>query len=259
VETGFDVLTEVRLAGGPISLSDLSSRTGLAPSKLHRYLVSLLRAHALRQSPDTGHYDLGPAVRTLGIAALSRFDGFDIAVQAASAISTELKANAFIYVWAEAGPVLIKTIMTFPTISSLRIGSSIPLLSSGCGPIFLAYLPTDITAPVLAQRGERPSDGAPDPSAVAEAIRASGIHWATDSVLSGFLVCAVPIFDGDGDLLCTIGVTIPKDRSSEARAVASLMSRVSRKVSAELGAPAAQDRSASNDGMRNKHLGRADT
>ncbi len=59
---------------GPMSLSQIAAASGMQPNKAHRYLVSLARVGLVAQSPRSGRYDLGPAMRRLGIEALRRMD-----------------------------------------------------------------------------------------------------------------------------------------------------------------------------------------
>ena len=73
------VLEALEEAGGAVPLSKLAAMTEMQASKVHRYLVSLVRSGFVVQSEQTGLYDLGPAARRLGTEAIRRLDEGDIA------------------------------------------------------------------------------------------------------------------------------------------------------------------------------------
>src|SRR5258706_337867 len=72
VENAMRVLLAIERGYGPVTLSQIAAGSGMQPSKAHRYLVSLCRSGLVSQSPRSGLYDLGPAMRRLGAEALRR-------------------------------------------------------------------------------------------------------------------------------------------------------------------------------------------
>src|ERR1700691_3384611 len=59
VEIGLRIAYALANAPGPMALRDLAAATRLAPSKVHRYLVSLCRSGMVEQDGTNGRYDLG--------------------------------------------------------------------------------------------------------------------------------------------------------------------------------------------------------
>ena len=49
-----------------MSLTNIAAACGMQPSKTHRYLVSLVRAGLIAQSPDSGLYDWAGAAPSRG-------------------------------------------------------------------------------------------------------------------------------------------------------------------------------------------------
>jgi hypothetical protein len=86
IEVGMRVLTAIERGGGPMPLSRIAAGSGLAPSKTHRYLVSLQRTGLVSQEVGTGLYNLGPAARRLGVEALRRVDDVATASPHAAAL-----------------------------------------------------------------------------------------------------------------------------------------------------------------------------
>lgn len=213
VEIAMDVLSAFLNHGGELSLTELSSITGMAASKLHRYLVSLSRRGMVRRSETTGLYDLGPAARTLGAVALSRFDGFDTIDEAIKSLSRRLACSVFSYVWSDTGPLLVRSYSTTPSVLNVRVGSSLPLIKSGCGPVFLACLPQAWCEPVLAR--ELKGGSASEWEAawafredVQKELSEAGMHWADQGIFPNSAVCAAPVFDVEGHLVTVLGVAV---------------------------------------------------
>lgn len=235
VEIAFSVLSAVRSANQPASLVELSERTGLAPSKLHRYLVSLTRTGLLARSPTAGTYDLGPEARSIGSAALTRFDGFAHVSETLDQLSRTQRVNAFIYLWTDAGPTLVRAFTPLPTVFSLRLGSSLPLIDSACGPVFLAYLPEATTQTILdhnlAISGVGPQVGEDRLPPLLQRIREEGIYWRSEAALPGYSACAVPVFQSPNDLLCVAGVALPDERAAEAPALIAALLRAAEEMS----------------------------
>jgi DNA-binding IclR family transcriptional regulator len=61
IEVGAQVLRALQAGRGPMALSGVARNCAMHPAKVHRYLVSLVRAGLASQDARTGQYDLGPA------------------------------------------------------------------------------------------------------------------------------------------------------------------------------------------------------
>jgi len=66
VEIATTVLLALKKGGSPMGLPQIASLSGVQPSRVHRYLVSLGRVGLVSQSPASGLYDLAPLMRRLG-------------------------------------------------------------------------------------------------------------------------------------------------------------------------------------------------
>lgn len=223
VDIALEILDGVAENGSGISLTALSRKTGVQPSKLHRYLVSLTRRGLLIQAPVTGLYDLGPYARRIGMAALNRFDEMGYAHQAVTMLSAKTGHAIGLYVWTDLGPALVRLEMgahAFPV--ALRVGSALPLCTSATGRVFLAYMPAAITQPFVArERSAALEEGYPAPDGPAlekelEIIRAQRIYWTHDAIIPGLAVVA-PVFDAHGGLFCTLTGLAPRGYADETR------------------------------------------
>ena len=239
VEIALEILSVLLEQSDKVSLTELSHATGMATNKLHRYLVSLTRHGMIAKSEQSGLYNLGPAARRLGAAALTRFDGFEDIDEAAHALSAATDIGTFIYVWSEGGPVMVRSHMTRDALITIKVGSTLPLVNSGCGPVFLACLPREWTEPVVRAEfpEERKASIQKKAHALAKRVQAElskhGAYWADPGIVTGVPVCAAPIFDASGQLHSVLGATPisrpfkPSRRSSIVSAVATTAARVS--------------------------------
>jgi DNA-binding IclR family transcriptional regulator len=101
-------------------------------------------------------YDLGPASRDLGLEALRRVDPARIAAAYSVDLRNETGHTAEVAVWSSAGPILIAWDPGAHELPVLvRVGSTLPLLDSAVGSVFLAYLPESMTSEALVQQQQR--------------------------------------------------------------------------------------------------------
>jgi DNA-binding IclR family transcriptional regulator len=108
VELAMIVLRAMEEGLGPMSLSQIAAGSGMQPNKVHRYLVSLGRVGLVAQSPRSGRYDLGPAMRRLGIEALRRMDEVSVVSEHLPALRDRTGHAVNLAVWGDHGPVIVR-------------------------------------------------------------------------------------------------------------------------------------------------------
>ncbi|MBS0553285.1 MAG: helix-turn-helix domain-containing protein, partial [Proteobacteria bacterium] len=70
LEVGMSILKAMATGRRSMMLKDIAAAAGMPPSKVHRYLVSLIRSGLVEQDRLTSRYDLGPFALNLGLVAL---------------------------------------------------------------------------------------------------------------------------------------------------------------------------------------------
>lgn len=190
VETGLRVLSVLAGFGSPVPLSTLAKAAGMSPSQTHRYLSSLMAAGMAKQVPDTGLYDLSAGAIRLGLAALARLDIFRLADAAFARFAATTGRTCLVAIWGDAGATVVRWFPgNPPVITSLAIGSILPLLGSATGHIFLAF-----------------GDAAAAPKAEAEAdairarVRKAGEARIDGTLIPGLRAISAPVFDLQGRL-----------------------------------------------------------
>jgi DNA-binding IclR family transcriptional regulator len=195
------VLAALAAGAGAQALSAIGARAGVSPSQTHRYLQSLL-ASGMAVQDTSGRYDLGPSAIGVGIAALSRLDAFARAEAALRSFSTETGRTSLLSVWGEAGAVVVRWFPgTPPVYTTVALGSTLPLLHSASGHVFLAFLPERLTKAVLSH--ELAHDHAVltmDVPTIRAAVQARLLSDAAPTMLPGLRAMAAPVFDLQGNL-----------------------------------------------------------
>lgn len=218
--TGFQIIDFLVKCGTPVPLREISKGTGLAPSKLQFYLISLMEVRVVHQDSQSGYYGLGPYTLQLGIAGLQQFDIFEAARVRLDDFAERHGHNVFLGVWGNQGPTIVHRVSGHHSRSllELRLGSVLPVLRSALGRVLFAYLPDDVTKPYVdREMGDaltRPAEQDPEmpwPKSLAalkdlrQQIKDKGMSRARGGLLSDHTAVSAPVFDYRGKVIA--GVT----------------------------------------------------
>jgi DNA-binding IclR family transcriptional regulator len=206
LDAALRLLSALAARGGPVALSDLARDCGMPVSKAHRYLTSFQAAGLVAQAGRSGKYDLGPQALTLGLSALARHDFVNRAADVLPDLCAETGMTVLLAVWGTKGATVVRwERAAAPLVTSMGLGTALPLLTSATGRVFLAWAPPAVVA---AQRAEELARAAQAPAlavdfeateaglaALADAVRAQG-HAAVDGrFIPGLVAAAAPILD----------------------------------------------------------------
>ena len=227
VGIGLRVLTAVAAQSGAASLSAIAQASDLSASQAHRYLSSLMAAGMVKQEQRSGLYDLDAGAIRIGLAALARLDVFKLADEVFSEFARTSGRTCLVAIWGDAGPTIIRWFDgSPPVITSLAIGSVLPLLRSATGRVFFAFAdPAQIDRlaadTIEAERASVPGF---------EALRAETRRRVTASVegdvIPGLRAIAAPVFDLQGRLVLVASALANEARpiGDDAAAAALLLS-----------------------------------
>src|SRR6185503_12413776 len=99
LEIGLRVLECLEHASDPLTLTQIAQASGMRPSKVHIYLVSLMRAGMVVQESYAGRYELGPAALRVGLSALAKMSVLDKARVEMAALRDRTGHTAYLSVW----------------------------------------------------------------------------------------------------------------------------------------------------------------
>jgi DNA-binding IclR family transcriptional regulator len=222
IEIGARVLLALEQGRGPLTLTEVAKASDLHPAKVHRYLTSLVRTGLASQDAATGMYDLGPATRHLGVEALRRVDSVRTALTRVVDLRDETGHTVNVSVWSDLGPTMVSWdtgAHLLPMV--IRVGSTLPLLDSAVGYVFLAHLPAAMTAEALASQQEQGATRAlpaAEVEALKETIRREGYGSTRNQMIFGLAALSAPVFGADGQIELAIGVILPARMMTDAEA-----------------------------------------
>ncbi|MFI7706854.1 IclR family transcriptional regulator [Nonomuraea sp. NPDC049480] len=240
VEIAMTVLLALEQSAGPASLTQIAALSGMQPSKVHRYLVSLGRVGLVAQSPSSGLYDLGPAMRRLGAEALRRMDEVGLASEQLPGLRDRTKHAVNLAVWGDHGPVIVRwDYGSYALPITVRVGATLPMLASSVGRVYLTHLPKTLTDPVI-----RAQDATADRRFTDEEIerikadvRRDGVAITSGGVIPGVTSVAAPVFTTGQSLPLAVAIALPARVATEAvlSTVSTELLKTTKAISAELG------------------------
>jgi DNA-binding IclR family transcriptional regulator len=202
VEAAFRLLDALR--GGPLPLRDIAARAAMTRSAANNYLVSLVRTGLAAAEEKAGHYRLGPAAVSLGMAAVEQIDGFAILRREATALRDATGHNAAVSAWTADGPVSLFTQQGNRRAAvELRTGL-LSMSGTAAGRLFAACLSAMLTGPVFdAERGGERLDVAARAGLAADVeaeLDAKGFCEVRRRDGTGYASAAAPVRDWSGGL-----------------------------------------------------------
>lgn len=213
VEIAMTVLDALERGGGPMSLTQIAQASGMGASKAHRYLVSLGRAGMVAQSRSSGLYDMGPALRRLGAESLRRMDEVGLVSEYIPGLRDRTAHAVNLAVWGDHGPVIVRWDYGAHALPiTVRVGATMPLLTSSVGRVYLAHLPRALTDPVLQAQGARPGAGEIDE--IVEQVRRRGHALTSGGVIPGIASVAAPVFTTGDSLPLVVALALPESAAS---------------------------------------------
>ena len=238
-----DLLSCLAQAGGPLTLGELSSRTGMPRATVHGLLAAMRPSAVVEQSPADGRYRLGIRLFEYG-CAVSR--GWNILEAAAGPMGwvAEETGETVSLAALDRGEVLI--LDRADAHSNFRVvsekGSRLPIHCTSQGKLLLAYQPPAQQRQLLRQCDFTPytphshTDAAALEAELAE-IRRQGYAIENGELRIGLRSVAAPVFGMDGSVthaICVVGM-FRRINSPELEQAAELLLEAARRISVELG------------------------
>lgn len=237
VGVGLRVLAALCAESGPATLTEVARRAELSASQTHRYLASLMAAGMAQQNGANGRYDLGPEAIRVGLAALARIDAFAQSDPAIAAFTQETGRTTLVAVLGPAGPTVVRWHAgPRPVVTSLTVGSILPLTGSATGRVFLSFLPDEEVPGALKRYNTGASVKSADVQAIRRRVRADMSASVDEMLVPGLRATAVPILDLQGRpaLVVTVIASTAVDRGQDA-AIAQRLKELCRSLTEKIG------------------------
>ncbi|MEH2513677.1 DNA-binding IclR family transcriptional regulator [Nitrobacteraceae bacterium AZCC 1564] len=193
VERALSIVATLESSDQPVTLAELSARTGFYKSTILRLLGSLIANGYVMRLPD-GAYDLGPTAFRLGVAFNRKNAIGHHVVPALQQLVDQGTESASFHVRqdAENRLCLFRVNSNHSTLDRIEAGCSYPLLRGAAGHIILAY---------EGRSGER-----------YDTIRSHGFNISLGERDPSCAAVAAPVFGPRGTLIGVISLSGPRER-----------------------------------------------
>lgn len=211
LEIGMTILRAISSGHRAMMLKDIAAAADMPASKVHRYLVSLVRCGLVEQDPATTRYDLGPFALSLGLVAVDRLDRVKLGLSAIADLRDQINQTTALAIWSDNGPVIIRSVRPYrPITVNVVTGTALNLLTSASGRVFAAHLPRPVTQDRITQ--EQASQSVPPElqsgtgvEALLAQVRADGVATVADyHLVPGVAAAAAPVFNFKREITLSI-------------------------------------------------------
>ena len=218
LEIGIGILRAISSGHRAMMLKEIATAADMSASKVHRYLVSLVRCGLVVQDAASSRYDLGPLALSLGLVAVERLDRVKLGMAAIETLRDEIKQTIALAIWSELGPVIVRSVRPNHQISlNLVTGTVLRLLSSACDQVVAAHLPRSVTHGRISHEQANlplPADlpSADRVDAMLAQVLAEGVATvAGEHQVPGVAAAAAPVFNFKRGIVLAILVKGVKD------------------------------------------------
>ncbi|WP_448627302.1 IclR family transcriptional regulator [Geodermatophilus sp. URMC 64] len=218
LERGLAVIRAFDRSHPRLTLSDVARQTGLPRAAARRFLLTLVELGYVRT--DGRLFSLRPRVLELGYAYLSSMTLPDVAQPHMEALTATVHESCSISVLDGEDIVYIARVPTVRIMTvAISVGTRFPAYATSMGRVLLAALPEDAREAYLDAVRLEPLTPftVTDPArlrAVLAEVAAAGWALVDQELEEGLRSIAVPVHDGDGQVVAAMNVSASARRST---------------------------------------------
>ncbi len=140
-EIGMQVVRVLLAGQRAMMLKEIAAAAGMPTSKVHRYLVSMVRTGLVEQDAASARYALGPLALEIGLVAADRVDGIELGLAAIAELCARIDEATALATWTRNGPVVVRWERSRrPIAVSVATGTALDMISTASGRVFGAWL-----------------------------------------------------------------------------------------------------------------------
>lgn len=232
MEIGVRILQAMVNGHRSMMLKDIAAAAEMPASKVHRYLVSLIRGGLVEQDPLTSRYDLGAFALNIGLVAVDRLDRIRLGLSAIAQLRDEINETTALAVWSDKGPIIVRWERPRrPITVNVVTGTALEMITSASGRVFGAWLPRATINPLVETELRNPQlpeawNTRAKVDALFEDARRSGFASVSGyHLVPGVEAVAAPIFNFKNEItlaMLVVGVQGMFDMSPEGGVVQAL-------------------------------------
>jgi DNA-binding IclR family transcriptional regulator len=205
--------------GGEISVKEFAQRLSLPPSTVHRLLKLLMTQGLIEQRATTQRYRAGRELFRMSSLIARQIDLEEIARPILDALRDACHETCYFALYLPASRRFVGTVVAR---SPHPLGYHFePLMEQkvawgAVGRCMLAYLPDEVVAQAVSEAGPSPAGNPPpklaDMRAHLKEIRELGYACAEGEIFPEAIGFARVVFDADGNVMGSLGITMPMIR-----------------------------------------------
>lgn len=243
LERAIQIIVELSRTADGVTLTDLSSRTGLHKATTSRILKTLLKEHFARQDSHGSRYLLGPRVLDIAFDYLNRMELRQIALPHMKALRDATEETVNLAILYQDEVIYIERVESLHTLrTTSTIGKRDPAHCTSLGKVLLAFADPEIVRRILrAQPLERLTPQTKtNPDDIEQElyqIRRSNVA-IDDRESREYIRCtAAPVFDGRSEVVAALGISGPSSRMTIERLteLQRLVRKTAQDISADIG------------------------
>ena len=209
VEVAGAILRALLRVPRPARLKDLETASGIPAAKIHRYLVSIIRCGLVLRHENTSRYDFGLLAHQVGQVAARDNDVVSKMEARLAQFSADVGEVIGVAQWVGDGVSVVNWFELSPEFSiRLKPGLRLEVTASATAKLFAAYLPRDVTEPIvkreLTERGTYSAEQIESVYAEYAEIRARQIANSLGARRNGLNALSVPVFDRHGQVVVAV-------------------------------------------------------
>ncbi len=231
LERGLDVLDCFCQGSSKLSLTEVTTLTGLNPSTAHRIFATLEKRNYLKRDPETKKYQLGPQLFRLFLPSLEASDLRSIAKPHMQQLFDSSNESVSLYVALGEYRLCMERIETTHALRRvINVGERLPINKGAGGKALLAWMPEKQLKLLLANNIAIPLDEL-------AAIRHRGYAISIGEREQGVAAIAAPIFDASGQIIASLAIAAPEIRftADVIKNTVPLVVRTAEQISSALG------------------------
>lgn len=217
------------LAGRPgseyeLGLTEISRRSGLAKTSVHRLLTTLQLHRFVQQSPRTGKYSLGLKLYELGSTAINRLELRQAAVPAMNRLAADTGERAYLTIPWDNDVLCLEVIQGAELADRLYTprGARLPFHAGAVARILLAFMPESEIQRIVTSRPlvSYTRKTITDPATLLDLLRREreqGYAVSVEEVSEGAWAVAAPLRDRSSIVVGALGLVGPTHRLDEDR------------------------------------------
>ena len=224
-----------------LGVSEIARRSGYTKARTYRFLLTFEAAGFVQRGGDAATYTLGPAALVIGLAAQEQVGLTKLAEKHLDALVRKFNETAGLLVRDGLESVVVaQRSSTHEVRVQSPIGRRRPLHAGASGKVLLAFGPEDLQSQVLdgplARLAPQTITSKTKLGKELKRTHEQGYAISISEGAAEVVAVAAPVLDGSGQVVASIGVTLPNSRAPEdLSGLARGVCDAARQLSSELG------------------------